>query len=179
MKSLKKLITSTALVASMLLATSFSANAILIKQEIFDSFGLIGLIEVEVADEAIGTGILDSAFGDPVEVTKFDLGGLYPWGDNLNVLFSQVVIDSDNLERGIELFSIDADDVGFSPAATWSYQAFYDAAFDFGFLEVFTATGFDVFADEISLGAAVVNAPATVALFSLALGGLLVRRKRA
>jgi uncharacterized protein (TIGR03382 family) len=159
-------------------AASFSANAIVIKQNIFDSFGdQIGSVSVEVKQNALNTGVLDTTFGDHIKLVEFELGGLYSWSGILDVLFFEAVIDTDNLSAGLDFFSVDSNDVGFG-ALTWAYQLNYDAAFGDGFLDVFDLNGFLLFADVITFGAAEVSAPSTIGLAALALGVVLMRRKR-
>jgi hypothetical protein len=185
MKYLKKLISKSLLAITLIFATSFAANAglINIKHDIFgDSFGKIGSIEVQIDESLFNTGVLDSAFGDEITLININLSELYSWGDVFNIFFFEVVIDSDNIFAGIEFFEFDADDVGFGPF-TWSYQMVFDAALGFGFLDVFDLDGNAVFFDSISLGAAQisalqVSAPSTIALFTLAMGALLIRRRR-
>jgi hypothetical protein len=185
MKSLTKLISKSLFAFTLIFATSFAANATLIniKQDIFgDVFGKIGSIEIQINEELLNTGLLDSAFGDEIILVNINLSDLYSWGDVFNIFFFEVVIDSDNIFAGIEFFEFDGDDVGFGPF-TWSYQMLFDATLGFGFLEVFDLDGNAVDFDSISLGAAQisavqVSAPSTIALFTLAMGGLLIRRKR-
>ncbi|MAD77314.1 MAG: hypothetical protein CML20_21485 [Rheinheimera sp.] len=181
MKSITKLISKSLFAITLMFATSFAANAglINIKQDIIgDFYGKIGSIEIQIDNSQLNTGILDTAFGDSITLINFNLSDLYSWGDVFNVFLFEVVIDSDNIFAGIEFFEFDGDDVGFGPF-TWSYQMIFDDAFGFGFLEVFDLDGNLVDFDSISLGAAqVVSAPSTIALFTLAMGALLFRRRR-
>lgn len=177
MKSLKNLVNSSLVAITLMFATSFAANAIVIKQDIIGNFyGKIGTVEVEIKQSALNTGLLSTAFGDNISMT-IELTDLYSWGDVFDVFFEEVEIDSDNLAAGVQFFSWDADDVGFG-ALTWNYQMFYDAGTDFGFLDVFDLSGNLVDFDSFTLGAAEVSAPATVALLTLAMGLMFVRRKR-
>lgn len=181
MKSLTKLISKSLFAITLMFATSFAANAglINIKQDIFaDAFGKIGSIEIQIDRSQLNTGVLDTAFGDEITLINFNLSDLFSWGDVFDIFLFEVVIDSDNIFAGIEFFEFDGNDVGFGPA-TWSYQMVFDAAFGFGFLEIYNASGFLVDFDDITLGAAqVVSAPSTIALFTLAMGALLIRRRR-
>ena len=181
MKSLTKLISNSLFAVTLIFATSFAANAglINIKQDIFsDAFGKIGSIEIQIDNSQLNTGVLDTAFGDDITLINFNLSDLFSWGDVFDIFLFEVVIDSDNIFAGIEFFNFDGDDVGFGPA-TWNYQMFYDSFLEFGFLEVFNLSGNLVLETEISLGRAqVVSAPSTIALFTLAMGALLIRRRR-
>ena len=181
MKSLKKLISKSLLAITLMFATSFAANATLINithDIIGDFYGKIGTIEVQINKNQLNTGILDTAFGDDITLVNINLSDLYSWGDVFDIFFFEVAIDSDNIYAGIEFFEFDGDDVGFGPF-TWSYQMFYDATLGFGFLEIFNLDGDLVDFDSITLGAAqVVSAPSTIALFTLAMGALLIRRRR-
>ena len=181
MKSLKKLISKSLLAITLMFATSFAANATLIniKQDIIgDFFGKIGSIEIQINKNQLNTGVLDTAFGDEITLVNINLSDLYSWGDVFDIFLFEVVIDSDNIYAGIEFFEFDGDDVGFGPL-TWSYQMFYEAAFDFGYLEVFDLDGNLVEFDSFRLGTAqVVSAPSTLALFTLAMAALLIRRRR-
>lgn len=181
MKSLKKLLSKSLLAVTLIFATSFAANATLISitQDIIgDTLGKLGSIQVQVDESLLNTGLLDTAFGDEITLVNINLSDLYSWGDVFNIFLFEVAIDSDNIYAGIEFFEFDADDVGFGPF-TWSYQMFYEAAFNFGFLEVFDLDGNLVRAESFTLGTAqVVSAPSTIALFTLAMGLLLIRRRR-
>lgn len=178
MKNLKKLVSSSVLAISLMFAASFSANAILIKQDIFDSIGdRIGSISVSINQSALNTGELDTSFGDVINLVEFELGGLYPWSDVLDVIFFDAEIDSNNLAAGIEYVNFDSNDVGFG-ADTWAYSLIYDINIGFGFLDVFDFNGNLFRFENITLGAAEVSAPATIGLAALALGVVLMRRKR-
>jgi hypothetical protein len=185
MKYLKKLISKSLLAITLIFATSFAANAglINIKHDIFgDAFGKIGSIEVQIDESLLNTGVLDTVFGDEITLVNINLSDLFSWGDVFDRYLFEVVIDSNNIFAGIEFFEFDADDVGFGPA-TWSYQMVYDSFLEFGFLEVFDLSGSLVLETEFSLGAAQisalqVSAPSTIALFTLAMGALLIRRRR-
>jgi hypothetical protein len=186
MKLINKSISSAVVAVGFLFASTFSANAAVIKHDIFDSVEKIGEITVEFDNSLLDTGILDTGFGDVVTLVNFNLGELFSWADVLNPYYFEVVIDSDNIDAGVEFFSFDGDDVGFSAADTWSYQLLFDA-FDLNssFIDVFTAAGDAVVFDFISLGAAEVSdlpvsnvsAPATLGVFALAMAGLYGRRK--
>jgi hypothetical protein len=168
-----------------LFAASFNANAVVIKHDILDSASnKIGEIEVELVNSALNTGINDSAFDDTISLRFFNLGDLFTWGDPLASLSFDAAIDTDSIEAGIEFFSIDANDVGFDPEDTWSYQLLYDA-FDLNnsFIDVFTADGTLVVFDTISLGQAqlsnlpqLVSAPATAFIFTLTMLFIYSRR---
>ena len=185
MKSFKQLITKSLLALTFIFATSFTANATLINitQDIIgDTLGKIGSIEIQINENQLNTGILDTAFGDEITLVNINLSDLYSWGDVFDIFLFEVAIDSDNIVAGIEYFEFDGDDVGFGPL-TWSYQMFFEAAFEFGFLDVFDLDGNAVLGESFSLGAAQisaiqVSAPSTIALFSLAMGALLIRRRR-
>lgn len=187
MKLLKKGLSSVVLAASFLFASSFAANAVVIKHDILDGGAFkIGEIAVEFDNSLLDTGILDSGFGDPIALVDFNLEALgLTWA--IDAFYFEAVVDSDNVAAGIEFFTLDADDVGFSPADTWSYQLLYDALdLNASFIDIFDAFGDVVFFDFISLGQAEVtgmpvtnvSAPATLGVFSLALAALYARRKQ-
>ncbi|MFT6270375.1 MAG: hypothetical protein ACJAVV_003209 [Alphaproteobacteria bacterium] len=185
MKVLKKSVSGAILAIGVLFAASFSANAVIIKHDIFaDSVGKIGEIEVELLNSALNTGINDSAFDDTISLVSFNLLDLIG-ADSFDVFNFEAVIDTDFVEAGLEFFALDADDVGFSPADTWSYQLLVDAFDPFSsFIDIFDAFGDVVFFDSISLGQAQlsdlpkpVSAPATLAIFTLAMAALYGRRK--
>jgi hypothetical protein len=185
MKVIKKTISGAILAIGVLFAASFSANAVIIKHDIFaDTFGKIGEIEVELLNSALNTGINDSAFDDTISLVSFNLLDLVG-SDSFEFFGFEVVIDTDFIEAGIEFFALDANDAGFPPDETWSYQLLVDA-FDptSSYIDIFDAFGDIVFFDVISLGQAElsdlpepVSAPATLAIFTLAMAALYGRRK--
>ena len=162
----------------LLVTASFSANATLISQDILSGGTKLGSVTVKMNDALYNTGIASSAFGDDVRVVDFELGDLYSWGDDLEILFSDVDIDTNNLFAGIQFLSVDTDDIGFG-ADTWSYQAFYAVGLG-GYLDVFeNGSGTPVTFGSIQLGAAsVVSAPGTMGLMMLAMGAVYLRRRR-
>lgn len=178
MKSLTKLISKSLLAITFIFSTSFAANAALIKQDIIGDSGILGSIEIRIDDSLLNTGVLDTAFGDVIALVNINLSGIYPWADVFDIFFFEVAINSDNIFAGIEFFEFDGDDVGFG-ADTWNYQMFFESAFNFGFLDVYDMNGNVVGGQAFTLGTAqVVSAPSTIALFVLAMGGLLMRRRR-
>ncbi|GGW86224.1 MYXO-CTERM sorting domain-containing protein [Alteromonas halophila] len=166
---------------TILLSTSFGANATLITQDVLDLFtgDRLGSITVKMNDNLYNTGFASSGFGDDVRVVNFELGDLYSWGDELDIIFADVEIDTNNLFAGIQFLNLDTNDVGFG-SLTWAYQMDYDAFFGSGFLDIFQVSngGFVDFY-TITLGqASVVSAPATMGLLVLALSAVFVRRRR-
>jgi hypothetical protein len=185
MKLLMKSFSSAVLAASFLITSSFSANAVIIKHDILDSIGKVGEVTVELDNALLNTGLVDSAFDTGITLLDFSLGDLYSWADDLASYSFEAVIDSDNINAGIEFFASDADDVGFSAADTWAYDIIYDA-FDpgFSFLDAFTSDGTIVYFDFITFGAAEISdlpvaasAPASVGVFALAMVAFFGRRK--
>ncbi|GAB2931274.1 PEP-CTERM sorting domain-containing protein [Rheinheimera gaetbuli] len=175
MKSLTKLISKSLLAITLIFSTSFAANAALIKQDIIgDIYGNIGYIEIAIDDSLLNTGsLLDSAYGE-ITLVSFRLFGL----DVFDIFGFSAVVDSDNIFAGIEFFEFDGDDVGFG-ADTLRYYLIVEALLGFGTLEVTDINGDFVGFDTLSFGTAqVVSAPSTIALFVLAMGGLLMRRRR-
>ncbi|MFT6270928.1 MAG: hypothetical protein ACJAVV_003767, partial [Alphaproteobacteria bacterium] len=74
MTLIKKSVSGAILAIGVLFAASFSANAVIIKHDIFaDSLGKIGEIEVELLNSALNTGINDSAFDDTISLVSFNL----------------------------------------------------------------------------------------------------------
>ena len=181
MKTFKTMCIRAVVGLGLLMTASFSANATLISQDILDlaTGSKLGSVTVKMNDSLYNTGIASSAFGDDVSVVNFELGDLYSWGDDLDVIFADVDIDTNNLFAGIQFLNLDSNDIGFG-TSTWSYQVFYEAAFDYGFLDIFQVSdGAFVNYYELTLGqASVVSAPGTMGLMMLAMGAVYLRRRR-
>lgn len=182
MKSLKKLISSSVLAVTLMFATSFAANAIVITQDIFissqqfEEFQL-GTIQVETSqayvDNAIDNGfLLDSDFGE-ISLLSINLFGLPTPVFQVFDFIAQ--IDPANLFAGIEYLQLDLNEIGFDD---WGYQIVIDTFNNFGFIEINDPEGV-FFEGNARLGvASVVSSPATVALLTLAMVALFTRRKR-
>ncbi|WP_018984633.1 PEP-CTERM sorting domain-containing protein [Salinimonas chungwhensis] len=181
MQVFKKMCIKAVIGLGVLFTTSFSANAALISQDVLDVFtgDKLGSVTVRLNNNLFDTGLVSSAFGDDVEVVDFELGDLYSWGDELDVIFADVDIDTNDLSAGIQFLNLDSNDVGFGPF-TWGYQMNYEAFFGDGFLDIFQVSdGTLVDFYTITLGqATVVPAPATMGLMILAAGAIFIRRRR-
>jgi hypothetical protein len=189
MKNLKKLVSSSVLAIGVLFASSFAANSAVITQTIVgDGTGSLsgfagdwGTISVEMDNADLNTGVLlDTAFGDNITLLSFNLNELLGGAFPLTTILFEAVIDSDNVMAGVEAFEIDAVD-----SDPWSYQLTFDAFTGDGFLDIFNETNALVGFGGFTLGVATVtglpvavSAPATIAVFSLAMAGLYGRRKQ-
>ncbi len=165
---------------NLLLFTSFSANAVIITQEILnDTTGeVLGSVTVNMENRIWNTGIKNSAFDDGFELIDFELGGLYPWADLLDTYYFEVVLNTDDIYAGFQFLSLDADDVGFG-VFTWSYQLFYDENFGFGFLDVFqNSDGTLVNSLFVRMGQVEVPTPATIGLLAIGICAIAIRRRR-
>jgi hypothetical protein len=166
---LKKLLSQTILV----IALSFSAtnvHAALITQDIIvdDAGFTLGTLSIEIDNAALGTGL--------VSVTDFvslNLLGV----PSFDVFAFDAIVDTDNINAGIEFLSFDVQEVGFD---LWNYQLVYDAfAPAVNFVDIFDDNGNPIFfSSEISLGGAqVVPEPTAIALMLAGLFALRLRRK--
>jgi hypothetical protein len=176
MKNIIKLISKSCIAISLLLAVSFSANAILIKHDIFvalDTYGSfqIGNIEVEMNQNLLNTGVV-SSFDGGISLVELNFFG----NVNFDIYDFEAVIDTDNLFAGIEFLILDITEQGFPD--NWSYQVEFDA-YDaqYAFIDIFDSNDDLVDYGSVSLSQASVSAPSTFALFSLALIALYTRRK--
>ena len=189
MKNLKKLVSSSVLAIGVLFASSFAANSAVITHTIIgDGTGSLasfagdwGTISVEVDNADLGNGPLETAFGDNIALVSLDFLELV--GLDLSASFFEAVVDGDNIMAGIESFEVDADDVVGAGTDTWAYQMTFDAFGSGGFLDIFdgnlVAFGGFTLGDATVTGLPVaVSAPATIAVFSLAMAGLYGRRKQ-
>ncbi|MBT0585476.1 PEP-CTERM sorting domain-containing protein [Alteromonas oceanisediminis] len=175
MKSLKQLLINAAAATGLLLATTFSANATLITQDIIAGGFNIATVEIDVPDEFLGTGLIDTAFDGVPTLVSLNFFGVFP---ALEIFDFQAVINTDDLFAGIEFLAIDAiDSDGSNP---WTYQIIIDI-FDpsFNFVDIFDANNDPVFfSADVQLSQAQVNTPATLGLFVLAIAGVFAARMR-
>ena len=175
MKYLKKILFAASLAVASLGLTSFSANAVLITQDILvtdpGAEFTLGSISVDVPKADLGNGLV-SVFGyvelNLLGVTTFD------------VFDFEAVIDGDNIFAGIEALFFDVMEVG---SDDWNYQLTFDAANPAGnFLDIFDANGDPVFFTSniaLSTPPSLVPEPSVLALFAVALVAMGVRRRKA
>ncbi|QHJ11134.1 hypothetical protein FX988_01362 [Paraglaciecola mesophila] len=176
--SIRKFGAVAALLVASLGFTSFSANAVLITQSIeivddpvFGSFTL-GEVTVDLDTRDIGTGLV-SIF-DFVSLNLFD-------SKEFDVFDFEAVVDASSISAvnsGIELLSFDVTEL--DSADMWTYQVIIDV-FSPGdtFVDIFDANGDIVFlSDAATLGEARVPAPAGIAILTLGLFAMGLRRRK-
>ena len=175
MKYLKKILFAASLAVASLGLTSFSANAVLITQDILvtdpGSEFTLGTITIDIPDSDLGNGLV-SAFG----YVELSLLGV----PTFDVFDFEAVVDGDNIFAGIEALFFDVMEVGFDD---WSYQMAFDAANPAGnFLDIFDANGDPLFFSSniaLSTPPGIVSEPSVLALFAVALVAMGVRRRKA
>lgn len=171
MKYLKKILFAASLAVASLGFTAFSANAVLITQDInvTDAGFTLGTVSIDIDDADLGNGLV-SVFG----FVELNLLGV----DAFTVFDFEAIVDGDNIFAGIEFLALDVEEDGFD---FWSYQLVMDA-FDpaSNFLDIFDGFG-DLlfFSDSLAFGKAnVVSEPSALALFALALVAMGARRRK-
>jgi hypothetical protein len=181
MKYFKNALLAATLAVASLGLTSFSANAILITQDILvtdqfvstDEF-LFGTVTINVDDALLGNGII-SVF-DFVSLTLL-------FGDPSGAVFDfEAQVDSDNIFAGIEALFFDTDDT-FLPAWAYSvaietFSAPADNSADVFDTSLTFPDNIVISAETARLGQATfVPEPSTVALFGLVLVAMGLRRR--
>ena len=173
MKSIKKIMTSLVLGSAILFGTAFNANAVVISQEVLIDGEFYGEFSFEMSSMQLNSGdIIDSAF-DPnvnfVDMTHFF--GLFGTSEVF-----EFIVEFNTATRTTELFSFDGiDDDPFVP---FGYQYLIAPALGIGFLDTDNTFFVNGFSAGMSFGEVSVNTPATIALFSLAIGGVFAARRR-
>lgn len=174
MKYFKNVLLAATLAVASLGLTSFSANAVLITQDIdivddpiFGSFNL-GSVTIDIDDSLLGNG----------DVSVFGYVELVLLGVPDFVVFDfEALVDGNDVFAGIEFLAFDVEEDGFD---FWSYQAILDAADPLAnFIDIFNGVGDPIlFSADVRLGSATfVPEPSTVALFGLALVAMGFRRR--
>jgi hypothetical protein len=179
MKYFKNALLAATLAVASLGLTSFSANAILITQDILitnsfvspDEFRL-ATVTIDVDDSLLGMG--DISVFVFASFTDF-------FGDELGEVFDfEAVVDGNDIFAGIQFLAFDIDDTFL--ADIWAYSGVIDAALapDVNFAEVFevNTNSLVLLSETARLGQATfVPEPSTIALFGLALVAMGLRRR--
>jgi hypothetical protein len=179
MKYFKNALLAATLAVASLGLTSFSANAILITQDILitDSFVSpdefrLATVTIDVDDSLLGMG--DISVFVFASFTDF-------FGDELGEVFDfEAVVDGNDIFAGIQFLVFDIDDTFL--ADIWAYSGVIDAALapDVNFAEVFevNTNSLVLLSETARLGQATfVPEPSTIALFGLALVAMGLRRR--
>jgi hypothetical protein len=179
MKYFKNALLAATLAVASLGLTSFSANAILITQDILitnsfvspDEFRL-ATVTIDVDDSLLGMG--DISVFVFASFTDF-------FGDELGEVFDfEAVVDGNDIFAGIQFLAFDIDDTFL--ADIWAYSGVIDAALApvDNFAEVFevNTNSLVLLSETARLGQATfVPEPSTIALFGLALVAMGLRRR--
>ncbi|MBT1065005.1 PEP-CTERM sorting domain-containing protein [Bowmanella sp. Y26] len=174
MNKIKKLLSTLCLLA----AVSTQANAALITQDLIEvasdgSTGIIGSITINtngaLYDPVFGTGEVATA------VSFNFLGFDIPPTD---ILFFQAIFDVNNLHAGLEFLNFDVTFM-LPGLVNWAFDGLYETGSLGNYFSVFDLDAGDLaFFNELALGrASVVSEPTTLAMFSLMLAMLGMRRK--
>lgn len=158
-------ILSLALVSFAIMPQNAQAGAILSQEFLIDDpSGPISIGSVSI-------DLDDIVAGEVLEWQEFNLFG-FDMGTSFGVFADY---DPFDLGAGFSFFSFDVNDV----SDTYAFNGFWDINLAPGFLDVFTTSGDFILAEALLLGqVSLVSEPATAWLFLLALGAVLVRRRR-
>ena len=179
MKNLKSLFSAAVLACSSMMFAAQS-NAALISESVY-----VGGLEIASMTMELDDSLINS--GEGVVYISDDLGfDLVSWFLPISAGLPQILnsfeaaIDVDNIFAGTEFIAMDAEDV--DPAnGSWYYSIAYDFfATDYNLVQIYDDNGEVASwggADVYTVTSVDVSEPSMLALFALALGGLVARRR--
>ncbi len=177
MKKLKALF-SAAVLACCSMMFAAQSQAAIISQSVY-----VGGLEIISYDLELDNSLINSGMGaiSTYDGLAFNLVDFYiPLADGWNPVMNdfEAVIDVDNIFAGVEFLYVDAED-----DFPWYYSVYYDAFSTIdNYVAIFFAGDYqlEAFEDDVMVVNSVsLSEPSVLALFALAFGGLMVRRRRA
>lgn len=155
---------SALVLSSLALPQTAQAAPIMTQEFLFEDGTSFGVLSVDLDD-------IDE-FGNVLEWEAFELFG-FTIGESSLFLAEY---DPLNLAAGFSFLNFDVSDISNS----FAFQGFWDVAFGEGFMDIFSTDGQFIDAGPFYLSnATLVSEPATVFLMLGAIGGLLLRRRKA